>query len=268
MNRRHFVRSALIGISGTSFILPVSVQKTNTHGLPRPNPALFESGDFIWPKKPGVYVPYNSGSSNSPEQDKEQWIKERDIYLRKNVNSSSDDGILQKRLNILPDMQYSDFLAIYEGDKKLGETGAHSNGSVYVGHVGILEVDSNKTTWVIEAMLGEGVVRKKYSDWMKKRSDEVFWLGRLKQIDAVRRHKIAVEAKKYLRKPYDFWNNDLNDDSGFYCSKLAWLSIYRALGFPVDDNENPRRHFWFSPKQLLYLPRMERIHDPGPYASL
>ncbi len=62
-----------------------------------------------------------------------------------------------------------------------------------------------------------------------------------------------------MSDPYDFWNFDLDDDRAFYCSKLAWMAIFRSLKFAVDGNVNPRRSFLFSPKQLLYAPTIVRI---------
>ena len=79
---------------------------------------------------------------------------------------------------------------------------------------------------------------------------------------------------KQLGKPYEFFNFDLNDDSGFYCSKLAWMSVWRATSraaqrapVAVDDNPNPRRSFfdWFSPKQLVNARRVTLLHKPGDY---
>lgn len=234
--------------------------------LPRPNPSLFQSGDFVWPKKPGVYVPYNAGSTNSPDLDRERWNRERDAYLKKNKDSATADKVLQQRLETLRTMDFREFIATYAGGQEPGVPGVYSGGSVSVGHMGIIEVDSNKVPWVIEALLDQGVVRTKYVDWVKQRSDEVIWLGRIRQLSAEHRAKVATEAKHYLGKPYDFWNFDLNDDSGFYCSKLAWLSIFRSLGFGIDGKNDPKRSIWFSPKQFLYLPTIDRLHDPGPYA--
>jgi uncharacterized protein YycO len=91
------------------------------------------------------------------------------------------------------------------------------------------------------------------------------WLGRVKKISSSYRAKIAIEAKKYIGRPYDFWNFDLNDERGFYCSKLAWMCMFRALGLVIDGNPDPKRFFWFSPKQLLYVNRVARLFDPGPY---
>lgn len=261
--RRSFLKLAT-GYGSLLSVFPnIYAQTQNTRNLPRPNPALFESGDFLWPKNPKAFVPYNSGSPNSPSQDKEQWAKERESYL----NSTSDnDETLQRRRKMLREMDYREFIAIYEGDQKIGEPGVYSGGSVYVGHVAMLEVDSNKTAWVIEALLGKGIVRKTYVDWVKERENQIVWLGRLKNFDAQQRAKLVPEAKKHIGKPYDFWNFDLNDDKEFYCSKLCWLSIYRSLGVAVDGNKNPKRLLWFSPKQLLYLDAINIIHNPGSYA--
>jgi hypothetical protein len=242
-------------------------QSKMSRELPRPDPASFQTGDLVWPKKPGAYIPYHSGSLNSPSQDREQWLKERGAYIQRAAAVSQVDPLVQQRIAMLRDLEYREFLAVYEGAQQPGVPGAYSGGSVYVGHVGIVEVDQNKTPWIIEALLGKGVVRKTYADWITERSDQVLWLGRLRELDAEQRAKISSEAKRYLGRPYDFWNFDLNDAEAFYCSKLVWLSIFRALGFAVDGEPNSKRLFWFSPKQLLYLPTVTRIHDPGPYAS-
>jgi uncharacterized protein YycO len=122
--------------------------------------------------------------------------------------------------------------------------------------------------WVIEALAESGVVRHKYDDWLRKRPGEIVWHGRVRELSKTARGQIPIESAKYLGRPYDFWNFDLNDDAGFYCSKLVWMSIWRALGFAIDGNSNSRRTFWLSPKQLLYLKTISRLHDPGPYANL
>src|SRR6187551_961488 len=86
--------------------------------LPRPNPSLFQSGDFVWPKKPGVYVPYNAGSTNSPDLDRERWNRERDAYLKKNKDSATADKVLQQRLETLRTMDFREFIATYAGGQE------------------------------------------------------------------------------------------------------------------------------------------------------
>jgi len=234
--------------------------------LPRPNPNLFESGDFVWPKKPGAYVPYNSGSKNSPAEDRRQWEEEKDIYLQIASRIPNADAVTLKRIEILRSIDHREFISIYAGAQQPGVPGVYSGGSVYVGHVGILDLDNNGTPWVIEALLRQGVVRRKYEDWISDRSEDVVWLGRLRQTGVESRKRVVDEARKHLNKPYNFWNFDLNDDSGFYCSKLAWLSVYRALGIAVDRNESTKRLLWFSPKQFLNSLTIQKLHDPGSYA--
>lgn len=265
--RRDFLKVACAVAAYRAVQGPSFAQQQPSREFPRPDPATFQSGDFVWPKKPGAYVPYHAGSANSPSQDREQWVRERDAYLRRVSKRRELDDLTRKRIESLSAMDYREFIAVYAGAQQPGVPGLYSGGSVYVGHVGLVEVDANQTPWIVEALLGKGVVRQTYSDWLRQRTDQVVWLGRLRQLDADRRARVPEMAKRYLGKPYDFWSFDLNDDSGFYCSKLAWLSIYRALGFAVDGDENPRRVLWFSPKQFLYLPTIERLHDPGPYAT-
>jgi uncharacterized protein YycO len=115
--------------------------------------------------------------------------------------------------------------------------------------------------------LDHGVVRTPYAQWLTSRPGEIVWHGRVRDIPADQLAQIAIESKKYIGRPYDFWNFDLDDDKAFYCSKLVWLSISRSLHFPIDGDPNPKRVFWFSPKQLLYAKTISRLHDPAPYAN-
>jgi hypothetical protein len=233
---------------------------------PRPDPTLFQSGDLVWPKKPGAYVPYNSGNDRSVASDQMVWEREKNEYIQTLKAKPNLDSIETESIRLLSTMTFRDFLAIYEGNQTPGIPGAYSGSGFYVGHVAIVEIDSNNTPWVIEAVLPQGVRRMTYADWLASRPDQMIWLGRLRDISSGDRAGIPEEAKKYLSKPYKFWNFNLNDDGGFYCSKLVWLSIFRALHFAVDGNNNPKRFIWFSPKQLLYCATIDRIHDPGPYA--
>ena len=154
------------------------------------------------------------------------------------------------------------------GDQKPGVTGVYLSGSgIYVGHVGILDIDAAGTPWVTEALSRQGVITQSYAAWLKSRPGEIVWHGRVRGVDAAQRARIAAESKKHVGKPYKFWNFNLADDSGFYCSKLAWFCIQQSLNIPIDGNPNPKRWFWFSPKQMLYAEKIVRLHNPGPYVS-
>lgn len=260
-DRRQFLTAATLSF------LSVRDALAQVSDLPLPNPGLFQSGDFVFPKKPGAYVPYNSGTANSPMRDRDLWQDERDAYVKTASLAARDDPLAIQRLTALREMDYREFIAVYAGAQQPGIPGLYSGNGVYVGHCGILQITPSKELWVIEALWEKGVVRKKYAEWLLERSGQVVWLARLRQLDADQRSKIAIEAAAQVGKPYNFWNFDLNDDSSFYCSKLAWLSVYRSLGFAMDGKTSPQRLFWFSPKQMLNLPVLERLHDPGPYAT-
>lgn len=57
---------------------------------PLPNPTKFKSGDFVWPKKRGVYIPYKSGSRNDPKEDERKWIAERDRFVSEASKTAPD----------------------------------------------------------------------------------------------------------------------------------------------------------------------------------
>lgn len=264
--RRAFLAS-LAAVTGSATLHDSSVIAADRPRVAaRPDPKLFQTGDLVWPKKPGAYVQYHAGSANSPDEDRKQWLQERDAYLAR-MNAAKLDDLDRERVKLLQNMEYREFLAVYEGDQAPGVPGAYSGGAVYVGHVGIIDIDKDGYPYVVEAMLNRGVIRSTYEDWLAARPGHLVWLGRINGISVDDRVKVAAAAKVQLGKPYAFWNFDLNDAKGFYCSKLVWFSVYRALGFALDGKTNPQRLLWLSPKQVLYLPRVDRLHDPGSYGS-
>lgn len=211
-------------------------------------------------------MPYNDNSGNDAQEDERRWHAEREAFVAKGLWPQQ---FAQHDCEQLQQLSFREFYSRYGGDQVPDTPGVYASGSgVYVGHVGIIDIDDQEEPWVIEALWGQGVIRHPYQEWVDGRSGEVVWQGRVRDRSLEVRKGIAAEAKKYLGVRYDFWNFDLDDSSAFYCSKLAWLAIYRALHFPIDGNSEPRRTFWFSPKKLLYLKTIARVHDPGTYANL
>jgi len=254
----------------TGVVLPpvVNAQSDGIASLPLPNPQTFQSGDFIWPKKPGAFVPYRSGGVSEFESERLQWQRERQEFLKREAGKSAADRLPNADLELIRSLDFREFHARYAGDQRPGVPGAYSTGGgIYVGHVGIVDIDPGGSPWVIEAIWGKGVIRQSYSDWLRGRPGEVVWHGRLRDLTPDARAAIALEARKHVGKRYDFWNFDLSDDSGFYCSKLVWLAVMKTQGFAIDGNSNPERGFWLSPKQVLYSKPVARLHDPGPYAN-
>jgi uncharacterized protein YycO len=230
-----------------------------------PNPTNFESGDLVWPKKPGVFIPYRYESGPAAEEDRERWNREKAEFLAKVRDGKISEG--QQIANEIGNLSYNDFRARYLRNQAPNEITPFSGGRLAaVGHVGIIELDAQGEPWVVEALWEPGVVRQRYSSWINMRVGEIVWHGRLKDASRQDRAKIASEAKNYVTKPYDFWSFNLADTSGFYCSKLVWLCTMRALNVAVDGIPNPSRLIWLSPKQILYSPKIDRLLDPGDYA--
>jgi Permuted papain-like amidase enzyme, YaeF/YiiX, C92 family len=231
-----------------------------------PNPADFESGDFVWPKKPGVFIPYRYSSEESADEDRERWNQEKSEFLEKARADQIPEG--QQITKEIEGLGYNEFRARYLRNQEPNQVVTFSSSGVAaVGHVGIIELDAQDRPWIIEALSPQGVVRGPYSSWINARPGEIVWHGRLKSVNRQDRARVAAEANNYISKPYDFWNFNLADTSGFYCSKLVWLCVMKALNFAVDENPNPLRTIWLSPKQVLYSPKIDRLLDPGEYAT-
>jgi hypothetical protein len=231
-----------------------------------PAPELLQAGDLIWPKKPGTIVPYDSRPGQAENSDAARWQKEKEAYLdqlRKKPEPSPEE---KERYAALQKMTYEEFTGYYLSDRISGQPATYGLGNLDVGHVGIIEI-TNGTPFVVEAMIGYGVRRLSYADWLRGRPGELFWVGRLKGVPSEKRAAVSAKAAEQLGKPYDFWDFNLEDASGFYCSKLAWLSILQGAGFAPDDDPNPHRVLWYSPKQLTKSQHIEWIVNPGNYGS-
>ena len=231
----------------------------------RPDIRSLQSGDFLWPKRPGEFVPYNSGTSSQYDEEKIRWQDEKRVFIahiRSDPNSTFE---MRQYATDLDFMEFSDFLTLYQADQSPASPREYGGGTsvLYVGHVGIVAFEGNTPT-VIEAVWGKGVQQVSYESWLKGRPGAWIWHSRLSN-QPMERAKIADAARKYLGKPYNFWNFDLSDSTGFYCSKLCWLSTRDATGVAIDDNVNPRRGFWFSPKQMLKARRIDKLFSPGSY---
>lgn len=255
-------RSTIFGTAamGAALMRPVrSVAQATS-----PNPANFQSGDLLWPKKPGAFVPYDYQATGTIEQDRQRWTREKNAFVANARNSGDPD--LVRAANEIEPLSYDEFRAIYLRGQMPGQVTPYGlDNVVSVGHVAIVELDDAGRPWVIEALWNPGVVRSSYDDWLKGRSDEIVWQGRLKAFGSDKCATIAPAAKAYLGTPYDFWDFNLADTRGFYCSKLVWLSVMRALNFAIDDNPNPVRAIWLSPKQILNSKNVNLLFNPGCY---
>ena len=224
-----------------------------------------QPGDLIWPKEPGAIVPY-AAPGQAAATDRTLWERERDEYLATLISSPTLTKEDKRRIEILRGMSFETFLKLYTEDVSPEEV-TPFGGAVGVGHVAIVRRIAGEPPTVVEAMWGIGVREISYEAWKAEREGQIFWHGRLKNIEANLRLDVAARAFREVGKPYKFWNFDLADDSGFYCSKLAWLMIRNATGIVVDGEPNPIRMLWFSPKQLLKSQYLEILQNPGSYGQ-
>ena len=256
ITRRQFATIATGAVAAWSFDSKCFAQSE----LRYPVEASLQPGDFLWPKKPGAIIIYEEA-----EEPQVRWLKQRDEFVE-SARSSGDDQLIEIADNIAH-LSYNDFRSRYLRNLIPGQQTTYGLGDILsVGHVGIVEVDTSGQRWVIEALWGQGVMRTTYKNWLKRRPGEIVWHGRLKKYGPEDRGKIAVEARKWLYSRYDFWNFNLMDTSGFYCSKLVWYCVMKSLRVAIDGNNNPNRIFWLSPKQILYSDRIHLLNDPGRYS--
>lgn len=232
----------------------------------RPDPADFQAGDFLWPRRPGQWVPYVSGASAERDVDKKRWLRERDRFV---VAVRSDPASSPARRQLATDLEgleYAEFYELYQGDQAPSnhQPFGGGGGGFYVGHVAIVSFEAGRP-WVIEALDDRNVVKSPYDQWLAGRPGAWIWQGRIANHTPADRARIADAAHRYLGVRYDFWNLDLSNESGFYCSKLCWLATLKAVEQPIDGNAEPNRTFWFSPKQMLKARSIEKRFNPGNY---
>src|SRR5262249_32920141 len=141
---------------------------------PLPDPKTFQSGDFVWPKKPHAYIPYNAGTLEDPDADRKRWEVEKEHFLNQNP-----PGISSTRLSEIRGLSYDEFYGRYAGDQYPNTAGLYgTGGGIYVGHVGIILIDPDGVPSVVEAVVPKVRIIK-YTDWIKARPGEVVWLGHI-----------------------------------------------------------------------------------------
>lgn len=81
------------------------------------------------------------------------------------------------------------------------------------------------------------------------------------------RAKITGTARQFAGRDYWFGSLNSSGDASFYCSKLVWLSVPRAISAPLDGDAQTYRSFWFTPTSIMSLPAVQMLHVPGPYGG-
>ncbi len=276
-------RDVLKGLSAASFAALGTRLVQAAPVPPHPNPAAFQSGDFLWPAKPGDFIPRYSVRGIAPNEEAVTWEEEKRKFIEDARASGNPDQLAAAAQ--LERLSYDEFQARYfsgGGDAGTRERGLATRGIgiPQVGHVALIEVDDSGAPWVIEAMpksvhryeslysrFKNGVIRTPYTDWIEQHKAYNVWQGRLRNFDKAQRTRIVTEAKPFLGKDYWFWSFNLNDETAFYCSKLVWVSVWKAINFALDGDTSFTRNFWVTPKQLVYATSIELLHNPGAYGG-
>jgi cell wall-associated NlpC family hydrolase len=236
-------------------VMPVASPAQDDQTPPqRPDPNTFQTGDLIWPKIPSQFIPFIEQADVTSEIRRQEWEQQRDALLE-DLYKEPALSLRRKRVE--------DELSL------LLHPAVHSSGDlpIYSGHVGMIFMEDGNP-WVVEAVLDK-VRTIRYKDWLEERPDADVWHARLKNVSAPRRAEVAAEALKENGKPYSLFNRNLDDDQAFYCSKLIWLAAFRALKLALDDDPDPNRPGWYTPKELLASPHLDRLFTPtpGPYLA-
>jgi len=281
-------RNLLIGLGATPLAFAAGMPAGSAQTAPRigvvadfPNPSAFETGDLLWPKRKGAIVPRTRSLQAAPSQDGRAWEAARQQMLA----DPAAAGLTPEVAARLGAMSYQEFERVYfsasaaEAPPSAPRPGTRSATAIRqpisVGHVGLIDLDAGGVPYVVEATPTRpdgspaGVIRSPYAEWLKRYTNIQVWHGRLRDLDADARRRVLVVARSQLGKPYDFFNFDLSDDRGFYCSKLVWFCAWRGAQIAADDNPDPRRgnRFppWFAPKTLINARRVALLHNPGEY---
>lgn len=251
-----------------------------------PDVRTFRAGDFIWPKKEGQFVPYSGAARegavvDESELTEDEWNRLRVQYIRRARGADSisgPDAAYRKQIaDRLEEMTYTEFFHDYAAGITPSRFQAYGLSSLfYVGHMAIIDLEAaTDRPFVVEAVMGKSIAcrscvqRVPYDVWLKHRGDIYVWHGRVRSTDTAAGAKIARAAVSQVGKPYDFMNWDLLDESGFYCSKLAWYATYKAIDLPLDANRDPKRQIWFSPLQAVRRTKeVELLFNPGNYQNL
>lgn len=275
-------RNFLSGLGAASLLAATgarrgAAQGPNSQSVPDfPDMRDFRTGDLLWPKRKRAVVARSA--EPKPDDERPEWEAAR----RRLLEDPQAAGLSAEVAERLKAMSYADFereyFSLSAGDLPPSAAPAARGalpGPISVGHVGLIQVESGGGAFIVEAIPSwrnspyKGVVRLPYAEWLGGYTNIQVWHGRLRGVDAEGGRRLLDVALAQIGKPYDFFNFDLNDDSGFYCSKLVWMCAWRGLKLAVDDDPNPSRGTrfppWFSPKALIGVRHVELLHSPGEY---
>ncbi len=229
----------------------------------RPDPSDLQSGDLIWGRLPYRVVPkiapYAPSEPQPGPMDEDEWEKEKQKV-------ADDPNVPAEARERLARMTFQKFRELYVG-QPVRVRMPYQDWRIYSGHAAIIaRLGTEDDPYLVEAV--RPYVRKTpYAQWLKYwHSDPLIWHGHLK-LDGNLVKRVVEQAldQENRKAPFELWNFDLSDRSGFYCSKLVWWAVWQASGGIVKlDGKDPKRDWfdWYTPLQLMQSDYVEMISWP------
>jgi len=118
-------RQSLTLLAGSLWLSlrPLGADAQSTGPAQLPDPALFKSGDFVWPKKPRAYVPYISGRPADPATDEANWLKERNEFIEEVPRKAP--YLAPLAIDRIRNLTFSEFYAEYIGGQEPDTPGVY-----------------------------------------------------------------------------------------------------------------------------------------------
>ena len=278
-DRRNFLSSlGAASLAATVGMRTAAAQQPNAQSVPDfPDMRNFRTGDLLWPKRKRS-LPQARSAEPKQGDDRPEWEAARQQLLA-NPRAAGLSPEVAERLRTMSYAEFErEYFSLSARDLPASAAPAARGalpGPISVGHVGMIHLESNGGAFIVEAIPSwrgsphKGVVRLPYAEWLGGYTNIQVWHGRLHGVDEGSGRRLLDTALRQIGKPYDFFNFNLNDDSGFYCSKLIWMCAWRGLQLAIDDDPNPNRGTrfppWFSPKALIAVRHVTILHSPGDY---
>jgi hypothetical protein len=228
-------------------------------GPVRPTADQLQDGDLLFPRPPHAWIPYLSNAA-TPAADQQAYEAAKRAFLAARPKTTA--YFRPEDYERIRQLSYADFRSRYDHVERERFVPILPLGANFsVGHVAIVGRSGHDAPYIVEAWLGAGkVIKHPFAEWDARFARQYVFQGRFKALTPAQRTAFRAEAEKQVGARYDFWNFNLNDDSGFYCSKLVWLAAFRALRLAVDGNSDPERVIWFSPKQQFNCASVDHLN--------
>ncbi len=196
-----------------------------------PNPNDIQTGDLLWPRAEGQYVPFH-------------------------------DPRVQQAMHAMQAAGEMHATARMEAFTRSIWCGHVAFALRIDGALWVIDATPHRSRFHTPA--SAGVAMQPYEDFLgdKDHLGSHIWHGRVPGITAEQRSMVAKAAMRYLGAPYSFkpWGFDSTTD--FYCSKFVWHVLRDALGIELLGGPDQLPQPWFTPWDVMQSAEIERLFEP------